>query len=195
MSTCPRPHVAATACSWEEERAIINDAQSQLFSSDTNILCYDPARRRFSSFAKLSRAECIVCQATQDRTGPDWTGFLLSCRFFFCIQQTRRLLETNFVPVRHKRDFFSVSTILFFYWAWDTDSGILLCFMLLHCVHLCSCRCKCAHRVMRRCVLENETALSTEKQRAARFRDSCSLGRKETIVKAQGGNGEDDWGI
>lgn len=53
-------------------------------------------------------------------------------------------------------------------------------------------QCKCTHRVMRRCVPENETAFSIEEQQAVRFRESCSLGREETLVRAQGGDGEDE---
>lgn len=34
--------MAAAACICEKQRAVTNDAQSQLFSSDANILCYDP---------------------------------------------------------------------------------------------------------------------------------------------------------
>lgn len=137
----------------------------------------------------------IACQATQDRTGQDSCCPVAS---FFSIQQILRLLQTNFVPVQHKRDFFSVSTISVFIGPEIQIVkfySILLCFVLPHCVHLCSRQCKCAHGAMRRRVLENEPALSAEKQQAARFRDFCSLGREETLVKAQGGNGGEKWGI
>ncbi len=106
---------------------------------------WESSRRR--SFAKLCRAERSVdplpSHTRQDRTGLDslvvslWLHMLCLAKeertqagrmpamhavgffFFFCAQQ---FLETNFVPVQHKRDFLSVSTILCFCWSWDSLS-------------------------------------------------------------------------
>lgn len=151
---------------------------------------WDRAREQKDALLLPSSAELsmvwTLCQATQDRNGPDWTEILMSCRFFVCMQQILRLLETNFVPVQHKRDFLSVSTILCFYWAWNTDSGILLSVMLPHRVHLYSCQCKCTYRVMRRCVLENETALSIEKEKLQDSGNPAVWAEERNISKGSG---------
>lgn len=111
---------------------------------------------------------------------------------FVCAQQFQRLMETNFVPFQHKSDFL-VSTIHCF--CSDTafqrihahtQSGILLSIILPYSAHLCSCHCKCAHRVMWGYVPENETTFSIEKQQATRHKEPSSLGREETLLEAQG---------